>query len=86
MSRSEAEDKLASKEGLFLIRESVNFPGDYTLCICAGDKVEHYHIIYSHNKLTIDEEVFFENLTQLVEVQSTRKSLLVHHKSCLIFR
>lgn len=68
MSRSEAEEQLASKEeGLFLIRESANFPGDYTLCICSQDKVEHYHIIYNHNKLTIDEEVFFENLTQLVE-------------------
>lgn len=69
MDRKEAEVKLSpTEEGLFLVRESMNFPGDYTLCICSGGKVEHYHIIYSHNKLTIDEEVFFENLSQLVEV------------------
>jgi c-src tyrosine kinase len=29
--------------------------------------VEHYRVIARNNKLTIDEEEFFENLTQLVE-------------------
>ena len=34
MSRDEAEKKLdISKDGLFLVRESNNFPGDYTLCV-----------------------------------------------------
>ena len=56
------------KDGLFLVRESKNFPGDYTLSVCCGSKVEHYRIIYSNNKLTIDEEGYFDNLTELVEV------------------
>lgn len=54
--------------GLFLVRESTNFPGDYTLCVSCEGKVEHYRIIYHNGKLTIDEEAFFENLMQLVEV------------------
>ena len=69
MKREQAEEALvALEDGLFLVRESNNFPGDYTLCVCCDRKVEHYHIIYKHNKLTIDEEEFFENLVQLVEV------------------
>ena len=34
MTRDEAEKKLdVTKDGLFLVRESNNFPGDYTLCV-----------------------------------------------------
>lgn len=50
------------------MRESTNYPGDYTLCVSCEGKVEHYRIIYSSSKLSIDEEVYFENLMQLVEV------------------
>lgn len=52
------------------MRESTNYPGDYTLCVSCEGKVEHYRIIYSSSKLSIDEEVYFENLMQLVEVGS----------------
>lgn len=57
-------------DGLFLVRESTNFPGDYTLCVCFQGKVEHYRVKYSENKLTIDDEEFFENLGQLVAVSN----------------
>lgn len=68
ITRDQAEDLLQPREdGLFLVRESTNFPGDYTLCVAFSNKVEHYRVIYRDNKLTIDEEEFFENLTQLVE-------------------
>ena len=63
------------QDGLFLVRESTNFPGDYTLCVCYNGKVEHYRIIYKDNKLTIDEEEFFDNLSQLVEVCFLFRSL-----------
>ncbi|XP_004712093.2 tyrosine-protein kinase CSK [Echinops telfairi] len=53
--------------GLFLVRESTNYPGDYTLCVSCDGKVEHYRIMYHASKLSIDEEVYFENLMQLVE-------------------
>ncbi|PRD20168.1 UNVERIFIED_CONTAM: Tyrosine-protein kinase [Trichonephila clavipes] len=69
ITRDEAEILLQPREdGLFLVRESTNFPGDYTLCVCYKNKVEHYRVIYKENKLTIDEEEYFENLSRLVEV------------------
>jgi c-src tyrosine kinase len=68
ISRDWAERLLSPKEdGLFLVRESTNFPGDYTLCVCYQGKVEHYRVKYKDNQLTIDDEEFFENLSQLVE-------------------
>ena len=42
ISRQEAEALLQPREdGLFLVRESSNYPGDYTLCMCYCAKVEH---------------------------------------------
>lgn len=67
ITRDEAENLLQPREdGLFLVRESTNFPGDYTLCVCFQGKVEHYRVKYVENKLTIDDEEYFENLGQLV--------------------
>ncbi|KAL5274667.1 CSK family protein [Megaselia abdita] len=67
ITRDEAEQLLQPRdEGLFLVRESTNFPGDYTLCVCFQGKVEHYRVKYLENKLTIDDEEYFENLSQLV--------------------
>lgn len=69
ITREQAERLLYPPEtGLFLVRESTNFPGDYTLCVSCDGKVEHYRIVYQNCKLSIDEEEFFENLMQLVEV------------------
>ncbi|XP_031635662.1 tyrosine-protein kinase CSK isoform X2 [Contarinia nasturtii] len=68
ITRDEAEHLLQPREdGLFLVRESTNFPGDYTLCVCFQGKVEHYRVKYLENKLTIDDEEYFENLGQLVD-------------------
>ena len=53
---------------MFLVRESSNFPGDYTLCLCFDGYIEHYHIMCNDDMLTIDEEEVFENLHLLVEV------------------
>lgn len=69
ISREAAETLLNPREdGLFLVRESTNFPGDYTLCVCFQGKVEHYRVKYKDNQLTIDDEEFFQTLAQLVEV------------------
>jgi len=68
ISREVAERLLTPrKDGLFLVRESTNFPGDYTLCVCFESRVEHYRIIFQDDKITIDEEEYFGNLTQLVD-------------------
>lgn len=67
ITRDEAENLLQPRdEGLFLVRESTNYPGDYTLCVCFQGKVEHYRVKYLDKKLTIDDEEYFDNLNQLV--------------------
>ena len=69
ITRQQAEELLQPpSDGLFVVRESTSFPGDYTLCVSFDNKVEHYHIMYKDTKLTIDEEECFENLNQLIEV------------------
>lgn len=68
ISRDIAEKLLSPRtDGLFLVRESTNFPGDYTLCVCFEGRVEHYRIIYQDDQITIDEEEYFPNLSKLVE-------------------
>lgn len=79
ITREQAERLLYPPEtGLFLVRESTNYPGDYTLCVSCDGKVEHYRIIYHNGKLTIDEEEYFENLMQLVEVSKSFCLLFSH--------
>jgi len=74
ISREQAELLLTPPEtGLFLVRESTNYPGDYTLCVSCERKVEHYRIIYKDSKLTIDVEEYFDNLMQLVDVRRGRR-------------
>lgn len=81
ITRDQAEELLNPREdGLYLVRESTNFPGDYTLCVCFHNKVEHYRVIYKDNHLTIDEEEFFENLTQLVEVMDVNGICMIRLK------
>ncbi|XP_061630793.1 tyrosine-protein kinase CSK-like isoform X1 [Phyllopteryx taeniolatus] len=69
ITRLQAERLLSPpKMGFFLVRESTNHPGDYTLCLSTDDNVEHYHIRHlTNSKLTIDDETYFDNLIQLVE-------------------
>ncbi|CAK9293235.1 unnamed protein product [Gordionus sp. m RMFG-2023] len=93
ISREKAEIilKNKSKDGYFLVRESTNFPGDYTLCLLCNNIVEHYHIINSNtinendintedekkSMFTIDNEIFFDNLIQLVKHYSLNEDGLV---------
>ncbi|CAL4066486.1 unnamed protein product [Meganyctiphanes norvegica] len=83
ISREETEELLLpALQGAYLVRESTNFPGDYTLCIHLRRKVVSYRILYIDNKLTIDEEDYFDHLSDLVEHYQHRKdglcSLLKH--------
>lgn len=68
ISRELAEELLQPRtDGLYMIRESTNFPGDYTLCVCFQNAVDHYRIQTIDGKLTIDEEEFFDNLDEMLE-------------------
>lgn len=67
ITREKAENLLhLMSDGLFLVRESTNYPGDYTLCVCFESKVEHYRILTSNFQVTIDEEEYFDSLQELV--------------------
>ena len=69
ISREHAEALLRNcVEGAYLIRESTTFPGDYTLCVAYTGIVEHYRILNKDKKLTVDEEAYFENLIELIQV------------------
>ena len=75
MTSEQAEFLLKDRpEGDYLMRESTNYPGDFTLCLKSSVKVENYHIKMSppsNNKnerlFNIDDESFFANLIELVE-------------------
>lgn len=56
-------------DGLFLLRPSIRHPGDYTLSVSYNSGVEHYRIKYKGNRFTIDDEIFFSNLEELVKVK-----------------
>lgn len=68
ISREQAEILLQPRQdGLYLVRESTSFPGDYTLCVCYKGQVEHYRVICKDDRLTIDNEEFFSDLSQLIK-------------------
>uniref|UniRef100_A0A914YU23 Tyrosine-protein kinase n=1 Tax=Panagrolaimus superbus TaxID=310955 RepID=A0A914YU23_9BILA len=67
ISRDKTEKLLKSRsDGTFLIRNSTNYPGDFTLCVSCNGKVEHYRIYLVNGQLSCDKEEMFDNLTQLV--------------------
>uniref|UniRef100_A0AC34FJB7 Tyrosine-protein kinase n=1 Tax=Panagrolaimus sp. ES5 TaxID=591445 RepID=A0AC34FJB7_9BILA len=46
ISRDKTEKLLKSRsDGTFLIRNSTNYPGDFTLCVACNGKVEHYRLV-----------------------------------------
>ncbi|EDQ86681.1 uncharacterized protein MONBRDRAFT_33686 [Monosiga brevicollis MX1] len=67
INRTVAEELIAGKPvGTFLVRESTNFPGDYTLTVVGTEAVDHYHIQSKGGKITIDDEVSFGSLDELI--------------------
>lgn len=73
ISGQEAVQQLQPPEdGLFLVRESARHPGDYVLCVSFGRDVIHYRVLHRDGHLTIDEEVCFCNLMDMVEVRPPR--------------
>ncbi|CAD5212354.1 unnamed protein product [Bursaphelenchus xylophilus] len=67
ITRDQTERLLRGRsDGTFLIRNSTNYPGDFTLCVAYKGKVEHYRIYLVKNQYTCDHEELFDNLIQLV--------------------
>lgn len=61
------------------MRESTHYPGDFTLCLKSDSKIENYHIKQASKKFTIDDEIFFKNLIELVEFYTIND-----HLACLL--
>jgi len=53
--------------GTYLVRESTNFPGDYTLCVYNEGQVDHYHIQSRNGKISVDDEVQCDSLDKLIK-------------------
>ncbi|XP_053317849.1 megakaryocyte-associated tyrosine-protein kinase [Spea bombifrons] len=64
------------KDGLFLVRESIRYPGDYVLCVCYGGEVIHYRIEYQDGTLSVDCSKKFSNLIDMIEYYSTCQGVL----------
>lgn len=72
LSRDVAEELLKGcSPGLYIIRKSLHFPGDYTLSISVENAIEHYRIKYNNQTdkkpFTIDDETYFNNFSELVK-------------------
>ncbi|KAJ0175173.1 hypothetical protein K1T71_009314 [Dendrolimus kikuchii] len=74
ISRERAEALLSgSPDGVFLVRESTNFPGDHTLCVRFRGRVEYYRVKWAtapdnqNQRLTIDDEEFFDTMNELIQ-------------------
>lgn len=66
-TRQQAEQLLVERErGTFLLRGSQHYPGNYTLSL-KGTSVEHYLVRCVKGCYTIDDDVFFEDILQLIE-------------------
>lgn len=66
-------------DGTFLVRESTNYPGDYTLCVrSAADQVDHYHIKSVNGRITVDEDSKFRSLDELIEHYKVGADGLAH--------
>lgn len=56
-------------DGTYLVRESTNYPGDYTLCVYSQGIVDHYHIKSVNGKISVDDEVQCDSLEKLIKVR-----------------
>jgi len=53
-------------QGLFLVRNSTDFPGDLTLCVSSRGTVISYRVRRDNNKFTIDNVNYFTQIEELV--------------------
>ena len=67
MKREEAEELLQPRTtGLFLVRESNNFPGDYTLCVVSDELKKEVDTLCNDYNVPL----FWENVELCNKVQS----------------
>jgi uncharacterized membrane protein len=69
LNRNQAEALLSGHDnGVFLIRDSVLFRGRLTLSFVNNDSFEHYIIERYFNNVTIDNQLWFASVNDLIKV------------------
>lgn len=80
--RLEAEQRLRWQEtGVFLVRESESAPGEFSLSVSYGDRVEHFRVLEGGGQYSIWDKSFC-SLNRLVEYYRTH-SIAVEKVVCL---
>ncbi|XP_029362870.1 GRB2-related adapter protein-like isoform X3 [Echeneis naucrates] len=71
VSRLEAEQRLRWKDtGVFLVRESESAPGEFSVSVSYGDRVEHFRVLEGGGQYCIWDELFC-SLNRLVDFYRT---------------
>uniref|UniRef100_A0A3B4UXE0 GRB2 related adaptor protein b n=1 Tax=Seriola dumerili TaxID=41447 RepID=A0A3B4UXE0_SERDU len=71
VSRLEAEQRLRWQDtGVFLVRESESAPGDFSVSVSYGDRVEHFRVLEGGGQYCIWDESFC-SLNRLVDFYRT---------------
>ncbi|XP_061587025.1 GRB2-related adapter protein-like isoform X1 [Cololabis saira] len=82
VSRLEAERRLRWQDtGVFLVRESESAPGEFSLSVSYGDRVEHFRVLEGAGQYSIWDKSF-GSLNRLVEFYRTH-SIAVEKVVCL---
>uniref|UniRef100_A0A665UJS9 GRB2 related adaptor protein b n=1 Tax=Echeneis naucrates TaxID=173247 RepID=A0A665UJS9_ECHNA len=75
VSRLEAEQRLRWKDtGVFLVRESESAPGEFSVSVSYGDRVEHFRVLEGGGQYCIWDELFC-SLNRLVDFYRTHSIL-----------
>lgn len=78
--RAEVEVALRDgPDGLFLIKNSTEFPGDLTLCLYKGGAVEYFRVRrceVGRNRVTLDNQTYFSDVEELVEQYKQERGAL----------
>lgn len=64
------------KEGLYLVRESTNQPGEYVLSVFNAPRIQHFVIANSVGSYSIDNGPKFKTLAAVVQYYTTHKDQL----------
>uniref|UniRef100_A0A1A8BPM6 GRB2-related adaptor protein b n=1 Tax=Nothobranchius kadleci TaxID=1051664 RepID=A0A1A8BPM6_NOTKA len=82
VSRLEAEERLRWQEtGVFLVRESESAPGEFSLSVSYGDRVEHFRVLEGGGQYCIWDKSFC-SLNRLVDFYRTH-SIAMEKMVCL---
>ncbi|XP_040892518.1 GRB2-related adapter protein-like isoform X2 [Toxotes jaculatrix] len=82
VSRLEAEQRLRWQDaGVFLVRESESAPGEFSVSVSYGDRVEHFRVLEGGGQYCIWDESFC-SLNRLVDFYRTH-SIAVEKVVCL---